>query len=126
MERWCTASRVIRWRQMESSASASTINSMWRLKDSSFSARSRGRSCALATCVLMSLLAGGSQGPPVLAFAAEDWPQFRGPTGQGHSTESGLPVEWSETHNVVWKVPVAGGWSSPVIAGGRVWLTAVD
>jgi hypothetical protein len=28
---------------------------------------------------------------------AEDWPQFRGPTGQGHSTETGLPSEWSES-----------------------------
>ena len=55
---------------------------------------------------------------------AEDWPEFRGPTGQGHSTERGLPLEWSETTNVVWKVPVAGrGWSSPVVANGRVWLT---
>ena len=57
--------------------------------------------------------------------ASEDWPQFRGPTGQGHSSEVGLPVEWSETQNVLWKVPVGGGWSSPVIAAGRVWLTAV-
>lgn len=55
---------------------------------------------------------------------AEDWPEFRGPTGQGHSTERGLPLEWSESRNVVWKTPVPGlGWSSPVVAGGRVWLT---
>jgi outer membrane protein assembly factor BamB len=55
---------------------------------------------------------------------AEDWPQFRGPTGQGHSAEHGLPFEWSETRNIIWKTPVAGsGWSSPVIAAGRVWLT---
>ena len=62
------------------------------------------------------------------AVGGEDWPQFRGPTGQRHSTEIGLPLEWSETHNVVWKVPVAGrGWSSPVVAGDLVWLTtAVD
>ena len=65
----------------------------------------------------------------VLAAAAmtvqsEDWPQFRGPTGQGHSSERGVPLEWSESRNVVWKVPVEGlGWSSPVVAGGRVWLT---
>jgi outer membrane protein assembly factor BamB len=53
------------------------------------------------------------------------WPGFRGPGGQGHSTETGLPIEWSETQNVVWKVPVAGsGWSSPVVADGRVWLTS--
>ncbi len=55
---------------------------------------------------------------------AEDWPQFRGPTGQGHSTERGLPLEWSETESIVWKTAVPGrGWSSPVVAGGRVWLT---
>jgi outer membrane protein assembly factor BamB len=58
---------------------------------------------------------------------AEDWPQFRGPTGQGHSTERGLPLEWSETRNVVWKTPLAGrGWSSPVVADGRVWVTSAD
>jgi outer membrane protein assembly factor BamB len=57
-------------------------------------------------------------------ICAEDWPQFRGPTGQGHSSEAGLPIEWSESRNIVWKVPVDGsGWSSPVVAGGRVWLT---
>jgi len=56
--------------------------------------------------------------------SAQDWPEFRGPTGQGHSTERGLPLEWSESKNIVWKVPVPGrGWSSPVIAEGRVWLT---
>jgi outer membrane protein assembly factor BamB len=61
------------------------------------------------------------------AAGAEDWPQFRGPTGQGHSAERGIPLEWSETQNVLWKTRVPGsGWSSPVIAGGRVWLTAAD
>jgi outer membrane protein assembly factor BamB len=59
-----------------------------------------------------------------ISAAAEDWPQFRGPTGQGHSTERGLPLEWSETRNVIWKTPVPGlGWSSPIVAGGRVWVT---
>jgi outer membrane protein assembly factor BamB len=58
------------------------------------------------------------------AVHAADWPQFRGPGGQGHSTETGLPIEWSESKNIAWKVAVPGrGWSSPVIAGGRVWLT---
>ena len=56
---------------------------------------------------------------------AQEWPEFRGPTGQGHSTERGLPVEWSESRNVIWKTPVPGlGWSSPVVASGRVWLTS--
>src|SRR5688572_671061 len=56
---------------------------------------------------------------------AEDWPQFRGPTGQGLSSETNLPLEWSETNRVLWKTPVPGsGWSSPAVAGDRVWLTA--
>ncbi len=55
---------------------------------------------------------------------AQDWPQFRGPTGQGVSEERGLPLTWSETKNVRWKVTIPGrGWSSPVIQGDRVWLT---
>ena len=55
---------------------------------------------------------------------ADDWPGFRGPTGQGHSAEQGIPLEWSESQNVVWKTPVDGlGWSSPVVVDGRVWLT---
>jgi outer membrane protein assembly factor BamB len=58
------------------------------------------------------------------AAAAAQWPQFRGPTGQGHSSERGLPLEWSETQNIAWKVPVGGrGWSSPTVANGRIWIT---
>ena len=52
------------------------------------------------------------------------WPEFRGPTGQGHSAEQGLPLDWSESQNVVWKREVPGrGWSSPVVDGNQVWLT---
>ncbi len=58
------------------------------------------------------------------AATAQDWPDFRGPGGQGHSTERGLPVEWSETKNITWKTAVPGlGWSSPVVANGKVWIT---
>jgi outer membrane protein assembly factor BamB len=58
------------------------------------------------------------------AAYAGDWPQFRGPTGQGHAPDESAPLTWSETENVAWKVPVPGrGWSSPVIGGGLVWLT---
>jgi outer membrane protein assembly factor BamB len=54
----------------------------------------------------------------------QDWPQFRGPTGQGVSAERNLPLSWSETKNVRWKVAIPGrGWSSPVIQGDRLWLT---
>ena len=74
--------------------------------------------------VLLSLLVGLG----AIALSAEDWPQFRGPTAQGHSAERGLSIKWSESENVTWKTPVAGrGWSSPAVAQGKVWLTtAVD
>jgi outer membrane protein assembly factor BamB len=67
--------------------------------------------------ILLALLGG-------LAAPAE-WPQFRGPSGQGQSPASGLPLKWSESENIAWKVALPGqGWSSPVISGGQIWLTA--
>lgn len=58
------------------------------------------------------------------AARGEDWPQFGGPTGQGISTSKDVPVEWSATKNVAWKVPIAGrAWSSPVLMGGKLYLT---
>jgi outer membrane protein assembly factor BamB len=55
---------------------------------------------------------------------AQDWTQFRGPTGQGVSEEHGLPITWSETANLRWKTAIPGiGWSSPAILGDRIWLT---
>lgn len=59
-----------------------------------------------------------------LRSAETEWPQFRGPTGQGLATATGLPTEWSTTKNVVWKQSIPGhGWSSPVVSRGRVFLT---
>ncbi|MDZ4685819.1 MAG: PQQ-binding-like beta-propeller repeat protein [Planctomycetaceae bacterium] len=56
--------------------------------------------------------------------AAGEWPQFLGPTGDSHSTATGLPVTWSESENVVWKTPLHGrGWSSPVIWDNQIWMT---
>jgi outer membrane protein assembly factor BamB len=60
---------------------------------------------------------------------AADWPQFRGPDGQGHApADVKPPLEWNETKNIAWKVPLPGsGWSSPVVQGDQLWLTtAVD
>jgi outer membrane protein assembly factor BamB len=60
-----------------------------------------------------------------LALDAADWPEFRGPTGQGHAEATNLPVEWSTTKNVAWKQAIPGlGWSSPVIVNGRIYLTS--
>lgn len=59
--------------------------------------------------------------------AAEQWPQFRGPTGDGHVDAPGLPVKFSDSENVTWKTPIHGkGWSSPVIWGDRVWITTAN
>ena len=60
---------------------------------------------------------------------AGDWPEFRGPQGNGHATAedanpAGLPLHWSETENVKWKTPIPySGWSTPVVMGGQIWLT---
>jgi outer membrane protein assembly factor BamB len=61
---------------------------------------------------------------PSWPATAQEWPQFRGPDGQGHATARDLPATWSDTENVRWKAPLAGlGWSSPVVAGSQIWLT---
>jgi len=74
----------------------------------------------LAFTLTLAAVSGSRDG-----LRAEEWPEFRGPTGQGHSTERNIPLEWSESRNVAWKTPLPGtGWSSPVVAGGKVWLTA--
>ena len=74
---------------------------------------------------------GRTKAWPVLGFllflsgsALADWPQFRGPRGDGRSTATGLPLTWNEGDNVAWKVELPGrGWSSPVVSEGKVWLT---
>lgn len=63
-----------------------------------------------------------------VSVGADDWPQFRGPNGQGHAVAKGLPASWGTAtggDNVAWKKAILGsGWSSPVIAGGKIYLTA--
>jgi len=60
----------------------------------------------------------------VAADPGDNWPEFRGPTGNGCSSAVGLPVRWSESENVRWKTPIHGrGWSSPVVWGDQVWIT---
>ena len=56
---------------------------------------------------------------------ADEWTAWRGADGSGHAPDArDLPVTWSESENVAWKTPLPGrGWSSPVIADGRIWMT---
>jgi outer membrane protein assembly factor BamB len=75
------------------------------------------RYCRRTACALLVLFA------PCAAWSA-DWPQFRGPTGQGISEEKGLPVRWSPQDNIAWKVKLPGaGASSPIVLGKRVYIT---
>ena len=61
---------------------------------------------------------------PAALLSAADWSGFRGPTGQGISEETGLPVKWSSTENIVWKVDLPGpGASSPITVGDKVFVT---
>ncbi len=56
---------------------------------------------------------------------ASTWPQFRGPMGNGVAQAVDIPMEWSAEQNVAWTRALPGaGWSSPVIARQRVWVTA--
>lgn len=60
----------------------------------------------------------------VATAAAADWPEFRGPTRDGISTATNVPIEWSATENIAWKQPIPGtGWSSPVLVDGKIYLT---
>ena len=68
---------------------------------------------------------GANNSPKEKESLDGNWFQFRGVNSQGISTEAGLPTEWSEAKNVVWKVDLPGkGSSSPVIWGKKLFLTS--
>ena len=57
----------------------------------------------------------------------EDWTQFRGPTGDGHAAEKGLPTAWGGFGPPAWQTEIPGkGWSSPITIGNRIWLTSAE
>jgi outer membrane protein assembly factor BamB len=63
--------------------------------------------------------------PASRVSGGSDWPQFRGPGGSGVSEERELPIAWSDTENVAWRVELPGrGVSSPIVVSGRVYVTA--
>src|SRR5262245_37067253 len=68
--------------------------------------------------ILAIVLLGG------IAASAEDWPQFRGPTGNGISADKGFPTEWSAEKGVQWVYSLPGrGSSSPAVTSQRVDIT---
>jgi outer membrane protein assembly factor BamB len=83
-----------------------------------------GDQSRLLPLLALVLLAFGGQ------MAQADWPEFRGPWGNGRASAPsdtkpiGLPLHWSETNNVRWKTEIPHrGWSTPVVMDGQVWLT---
>ena len=59
-----------------------------------------------------------------LSLLAENWPGWRGPNGDGISSEINVPIKWSRTENIVWKTAIPGkGHSSPIVWEDRVFLT---
>ena len=60
----------------------------------------------------------------VAPAGAEDWPRFRGPSGDGASGENKVPLQWGPKDNIAWKVELPGpGSSSPIVVGQRVLVT---
>ncbi len=58
---------------------------------------------------------------------ADNWPAWRGPTGQGQCAEKNVPLKWSDKEKVKWKVPLAhGGNSTPVVWGDKIFLTMAN
>lgn len=61
------------------------------------------------------------------AAAAEEWPCWRGPRGDGTSSETHVPVRWGRQENIAWKAPIPGkGHSSPIVWGERIYLTTCE
>lgn len=78
-----------------------------------------GRVLGLVTSAAVIVAANDARG--------ENWPAWRGPTGQGLSEETNLPTTWSRDNNIRWKVPLASpGNSTPIIWGDRVFVTQAN
>jgi len=89
------------------------------------------RAFLVAMMALLSAIGAATYSAPVIAAGKESakpspgWPEFRGPSSDGHAPAGcTLPLEWSETQHVKWKTPIPlQGWSTPVILDGQIWLT---
>lgn len=90
---------------------------------------------AVASILLVPGIGLGSNVPPNadtrgarrLPAHSDSWPQFRGPNASGIAVgEASLPSEIGPETNVIWKTPLPAGHSSPVVVGGRVFVTGFD
>jgi outer membrane protein assembly factor BamB len=78
--------------------------------------------CVVRGCTVLAVLCATAAVP-----AADNWPQWRGPSLNGVSGEKNLPVRWSTTQNVTWKLPLpAWSGSTPIVWGDRVFLSVAE
>jgi outer membrane protein assembly factor BamB len=87
-----------------------------------------GVAALMSPSLVKSPLAAGQQqasSGPADSGNTASWPRFRGPDSNPVSDNPNLPVKWSKTENVEWVADVPGvGWSSPVVWGTRIFMTA--
>ena len=78
----------------------------------------------ISVVFVVSLLATVALYTSIVDASGGNWPQWRGPDGQGVSTEKNLPTEWSATKNIRWKTPLPGrSHSSPIVWGNKIFVT---
>src|SRR5262249_46692834 len=78
------------------------------------------KGCATIVCLIVVIAAS-------VTLSAVDWPQLRGPTLNGVSAERNLPIKWSATENIAWKLPLpAWSGSTPIVWGDRVFLSVAE
>ena len=69
----------------------------------------------------------GSVLQPAADVRAGDWPQFRGPRGDGTAEARDLPTQWGGFYTPAWQTETPGnGWSSPIVIGGQIWITSAE
>lgn len=79
--------------------------------------------CLFRLSIVVFATCGLTNGWLQTAFA-ENWPQFRGPTGAGLVSEQKVPAEWGNDKNIAWKVEIPGAaWSQPVVWGDKIFVT---
>ena len=80
----------------------------------------RKNQCTIAILAVIFLSVAG-------VAAAENWPHWRGPRNDGTSLETGLPIQWSSTENVLWRLPLPGAaGATPVVWDDRIFLTSAE
>ena len=81
------------------------------------------RNVATLFCLTLPLLLLSE---PVAAESTSVWPGWRGPKGDGKTSETNLPTRWDQQQNVLWKLPMPGpAGATPVVAGDRIFVTSV-